>query len=112
MIEQHWTLWTLTIACASLSLTAKLPLRNRWYLRAFVALSIALLCILTGRLLSNQGWHTSNALGYEFGFARIKALSFVVWKGELFRLPFDWFLAMTALVATAVAIATTWEHFR
>jgi hypothetical protein len=65
-----------------------------------------------GWLSRDQGWRTFQLFGSDFGFARIKALTFIVWRGQLFRFPFDWILFLAASVATSIAIATTWHHFK
>jgi len=87
-------------------------MRRHWHFRALVALAVALLCMFIRWLSRDQGWRTFEVFGSEFGLARIKALTFVVWRGELFRFPFDWILSLAALVATVIAMAITLHHFR
>ncbi len=87
-------------------------MKKHWYFRAFAALGVALLCMLLSGLSSDQGWRTFQLFNSEFGFARIKALTFLVWRGELLRFPSDGILFLGALVATAWAMAVTLRHFK
>ena len=83
-----------------------------WHLKAFAALSIAVVCMAMGSLIREQGYSTVTLWGAEFGFARIKSLTFIVWAGERFRFPFDWVLFLVALTTAAAAIMVTRKHFK
>ena|SRR5689334_10963347 len=92
-------------------------MRNRginvaWYVKTFVALGVAWLCLLLQHLLRGQGYSTFHVLGGEFGFARIKSLTFVVWWGELCRFPFDAILFLSAAVCTVLAMIAARRHFK
>jgi len=86
-------------------------MKNRWHYRPLISLAVAVVCILTRLLTARQGYLTTKIWGLDFGFARIKSLTFFVWFGELFRFPFDLLLLSIALLAVGVAIAATRMHF-
>ena len=46
---------------------------GRWHIKAFAALSIAVLCMALGWLVPEQGYFTVRVFGSEFGLARSKA---------------------------------------
>jgi hypothetical protein len=87
-------------------------METRWHLKAFAALGIALLCLVVEQLFRGQGYYTFQAYGGEFGFARIKSLTFVVWQGEIFRFPFDGTLFLIAAASVGLAIYVARRHFR
>ena len=85
---------------------------HRWQAKAFGALLIALLCTAAGLLIPEQGYSTFKVFGADFGLARIKSLTFIIWSGERFRFPLDWCLFLLALVSVGVAIVVTRNHFK
>jgi len=84
----------------------------RWHLKTFTALGIALLCLVVELLFRGQGYYTFQAYGGQFGFARIKSLTFVVWQGEILRFPFDGALFLIAAASVGLAIYVARRHFR
>jgi len=86
-------------------------MKSRWHYKPLIALTVAFICIVIRSLTAGQGYLTTRIWGLDFGFARIKSLTFIVWFGERFRFPFDWLLFGLALAAVGVAIAATRAHF-
>lgn len=86
-------------------------MKNHWHYRPLIALAVALMCIVALHLTSGQGYLTTKIWGVDFGFARIKSLTFLVWFGDRFRFPFDWLLFWMAAAALGVAIILTRKHF-
>lgn len=84
---------------------------TRWQLKAFAGLAIALLCMFSEWLLGGEGYSTFKLFGCDFGFARIKALTFLVWYGELRRFPFDGLVFLLAVTSIGFAIWITRKHF-
>jgi len=84
---------------------------RRWHLKAFAALGIALACLVAEHLFRGQGYSTFQAFGSEFGLARIKSVTFLVWQGERFRFPFDGVLFLIAAVSLGFAIYVARRHF-
>lgn len=87
-------------------------METRWHLKAFAALGIALLCVVVEQLFRGQGYYTFQANGGQFGFARIKSLTFVVWQGDIFRVPFDGTMFLIAAASVGLAIYVVSRHFR
>jgi hypothetical protein len=83
-----------------------------WHVKTFAALGISWLCLFWQHLLREQGYSTLHILGGEFGFARIKSLTFLVWQGELFRFPFDAMLFLLAAGLTVFAMVVARRHFK
>ena len=83
-----------------------------WHIKTFTAIGIAWLCLLIEHLLRGQGYSTVRILGGEFGFARIKSLTFLVWQGERFRFPFDGIMFFFAGVCTVFAMVVARRHFK
>jgi hypothetical protein len=84
----------------------------RWHLKTFAALGIALLCLVVEQLFRGQGYYTFQAYGGQFGFARLKSLTFVVWQGDIFRFPFDGMLFLIAAASIGLAIYVARRHFK
>lgn len=85
---------------------------TRWHLKAFAGLTIALLCMFSEWLLGGQGYSTFQLFGCDFGFARIKSLTFFVWYGELHRFPVDGVAFVVAVASVGFAVWITRKHFR
>jgi hypothetical protein len=87
-------------------------MNKHWHYVAFTGLAVAVLCMFLIWLTGDQGRHTFELFGSQFGIARSKAEKFVVWQGELFEFPFDRTLFTLSYAGIGVALATTWHHFR
>src|SRR4051812_42488071 len=84
----------------------------QWHLKALTALGVALLCCLSEWMLGGQGYRTIQAFGGEFGFARIKSFTFLVWQGDKFRFPFDGLVFLFGVTSVGIAVWVTRRHFR
>jgi hypothetical protein len=85
-------------------------MKNHWHYRPLAALAVALVSTVVLHLTSGQGHLTTKIWGVDFGFARIKATTFLVLFGERFRFPFDWLLFWIAVAAVGIAIVSTRKH--
>jgi hypothetical protein len=87
-------------------------MNKHWHYQASAALAVVFLCMFLSWLTGDDGRHTYELFGAQFGIARSKHLAFVVWRGELLKFPFDRTLFIVAFVAMGAALAITWHHFR
>ena len=89
-------------------------MKKHWHYQASAALAPALLCLLASYLLREQGWHRLRLFGSEFGFARIKSMTFLYFQNESnrFDFPFDSIMYFGALGSVCIALFVTWKHFR
>ncbi len=87
-------------------------MNKHWHYLASTSLAAALFCLFLVWRTGDQGQHTFELFGSQFGLARSKAMTFVVWRDELWQFPFDRTLFTLAWIGISVATAITWHHFR
>jgi hypothetical protein len=86
-------------------------MKTGWYIKAFGALGIAVLCLGLQYSLRDQGYSTVRLFGGDFGFARLKSFTFLVWRGDLLEFPFDAVVFLLAAACTVLAMVVACRHF-
>jgi len=89
-------------------------MKSHWQNKPLVASGIAVLCLVVLSLISGQGYMTLRLFDLKFGFSHVKSLYFVIWYGEMHRLPISpvLLLFLSVFVSVGVAIYFTTKHFR